>query len=192
MASTKMARPVKRCDVIKTRISVIAQCACCTVLSRTFVAAAMESNVAPVEKKGPDELPPSYSGLGHEQSPPPSSYYPPSQPPQYSNTQQPQPMMYPNLQHPQVMVPPTQVKWVAQHKKLPASLRLRLQVVIVGHVNDYMGLSLVTLLCCCCPIGICALMSSMRVRHDLVFVQEDRISFYLFPMVSLLHRFEML
>ncbi|XP_062517815.1 synapse differentiation-inducing gene protein 1-like [Corticium candelabrum] len=108
----------------------------------------MESNVAPVEKKDPDELPPSYSSLGHEQPPPPGSYYPPSQPTQYPNTQQPQPMMYPNAQHPQFMVPPT-------------------QVVTVENVNDYMGLSLVTLLCCCWPIGICAVMSSLRVRDAL-------------------------
>ncbi|XP_062517440.1 spore coat protein SP85-like [Corticium candelabrum] len=108
----------------------------------------MESNVAPVERKDPDEFPPSYSSLGHEQPPPSGSYYPPSQPPQYPNTQQPQPMMYPNAQHPQFMVPPT-------------------QIVTVGHVDDYMPLSLLTLLCCCCPIGICALMSSMRVRDAL-------------------------
>ncbi|XP_062517582.1 synapse differentiation-inducing gene protein 1-like [Corticium candelabrum] len=41
----------------------------------------------------------------------------------------------------------------------------RHQVVTDYQARDYFGLSIFTLLCCCLPIGIFALLNSMKVRE---------------------------
>ncbi|XP_062517882.1 uncharacterized protein LOC134193109 [Corticium candelabrum] len=106
----------------------------------------MESNAYPAEKSGYDQPPPSYYPSHDQQPPPPNPY-----------TAQPQPMMYP--QQPQPMM----------YQQQPQPMMGYTQQTVYGAplVKDYMVLSLITLVCCCWPIGICALLSSMRVRESL-------------------------
>lgn len=49
-------------------------------------------------------------------------------------------------------------------------------------LSDYLELSVFTLLCCCCPIGMCAVASSLGVcpyfRNSLVILLKQQISHY--------------
>ncbi|XP_062518154.1 synapse differentiation-inducing gene protein 1-like isoform X2 [Corticium candelabrum] len=54
----------------------------------------------------------------------------------------------------------------------PSAYPQQVHVETLSQINDYMGLSIFTLLCCCLPIGIFAVLNSMKVR-DAVLARDE-------------------
>ncbi|XP_067094917.1 proline-rich transmembrane protein 1-like [Osmerus mordax] len=107
--------------------------------------------------------------------PPPPSY---QEYPQYPGAGQPQPGYYPG--HPQGYVPPPQPMGAPGYGQpypggmypqgAQATVAVQPTTVYVtcaplaNPVPDYLGYSIFTMLCCCLPIGIAALVSSISTR----------------------------